>query len=264
MIIRKSYSYTGLNRKGEDGSFLCIPASINKRIFLNEQAVDIYNSCHGLSIREVLEIEKNKYPNVDLEKLEKNVESVVWFYHNLGMLELKGEDVVVKENSGESLMMLGEKDFNNVSDFIIKMHENKNNEYVYYITPEYKITSHDDIINVFSLPILRLSHVNGGNIYYKYSRENSFQIDGVVGFDFIGNNSTTYLKALICKKKDMKKIIDKLREELEKNEYKCMKVKILSNDIMADFLEKCGFVKEAILKCESPEDEDIEIYLLEK
>ncbi|SDE11056.1 hypothetical protein [Peptococcus niger] len=264
MIIRKNYSYSGLNRKGEDGTFLCIPGLLNKRIFLDEQVVEIYNECNGHSIETLFSLQKEKYKEEDEIRIKEDLENILWFFHNIGMLELKGEDLMVFQNTEEIFQMISEKDFNGITNFIFKTYEHKNDDILYYINPQYNIKSYYDLHNFYNLPNLRLSHVSGGNIYYKFSKEGSKEIDGVISFNFIESNTTIYINLVICEKAYFTQLIQLLYNEMKKNGYKILKVKLLKNKEHELLLYKSGFVKEAVLKGETFDGEDIFIYLLEK
>ncbi|OXZ37385.1 hypothetical protein B9N56_06750 [Finegoldia magna] len=264
MIIRKKYSYSGLNREGEDGTFLCIPGVLNKRMFLNKQVVQIYNECNGHTISSLLELQKARYKEEDEEKLKKDLENILWFFNNIGMLELRGDDLMVIQETKQVFQMISEKDFNEVVNYIISSYANKNQNSIFYTQPQYNINSYQDLISIYNLPNVRLSRVSGGNIYYKFSREGSKKVDGVISFHFIESNTTLYLNLIVCWKDEFSKVLKLLYNEINQNGYKKLKIKVLHDENLESLLLENGFIKEAVLKGETFNDEEMIIYSLEK
>lgn len=258
-IIKNSYS--GLVKKGNSNIYMCIPSSINRRVFFNEFAVEIYEKCDGSSISNLIIHYLKIFENVNYEVLKRDIENIVWFFYNLQMLDIMGDEIMVKQDKKEIISMLGEKDFSAVSKFIISKYNDSS--FLVYYTPRYGIKKVEDVENKFNLPILRLSQVNGENFYFKYSKEDSEEIDGVLGFRFIENYITVYISILVISARELENALRPIVKKFKEEEYEYIKIEVLASDsFVIRELERLGFIKEALLIKEAPFGEDIVLYRL--
>lgn len=260
MIIRNEQSYIGLNSKEINGYYLCRPLSLEKRIFLNEQAFDIFQHCNGLTLDEILEWQIEKYPEIPVEKLDEDIKNIIWFFYNVGMLEIEGDDMMVSEPLEELFCMAGERDFGRIYRYICEMYQEKNENDICYLSPKYNLNTMDDLLETLDVPKLRLSHVNGNEIYYKFKKSKSQKIDGIINFSFIGNGTVVYINMLICKLSDLGELLKKFRKEMASNGYVYLKIIFEDNNNTIHWLEKNGFTREAVLKGESLNNEDILVF----
>lgn len=118
----------------------------------------------------------------------------------------------------------------------------------------------DDLLETLDVPKLRLSHVNGNEIYYKFKKSKSQKIDGIINFSFIGNGTVVYINMLICKLSDLGELLKKFRKEMASNGYVYLKIIFEDNNNTIHWLEKNGFTREAVLKGESLNNEDILVF----
>jgi hypothetical protein len=265
VVIVNEASYSGLNREEKDGIYVCHPSSIGKTLFINEFVHDVFSQCNKKSVNEIVKTQQNRYSTVAKNIIETDTVNTIWYLHNIGIVTLTGEDRVVMETAELTFSLLSEKDFENASKLIYEKYEDQSEYSLLYFDYDKNISSLKDIESLYRLPILRLSHVNGGIIYFKYSNEGSRQIDSLCGLKFLLNNMVAYIDMIVSDIENIDGFFNQLTSELDFQCFKWLKIRLVQDDLRNNasgaipFLTK-RFVKEAELKNETLEGRDVTVY----
>lgn len=253
MIEIISESYIGLIREESDGSYLCIPARINKPIFFNKTLHEIFRICNHKTIEEVKEYMIQSYSDVSRERISSGVENALWYLRNIGIIKIEGETGMNEQVDKEQFLMPDECDFEKISKFILDIFEEKKG--FCYIDSNISFEKISTIREMCKVETLRYGHATGSHIIYKYSQMHSADIDGVVIINLHSSKRVAYIQALIAKENEVaKEILYHLKMTLNRNRVYTIKAVFTGRKKEVDlvnFFEKFGFIKEAILKGES-------------
>lgn len=263
MIEVVEESYLGLNRKESDGSYLCIPAYINKPIFFNETLYEIFSICNHKTIEEVKKYMINKYSDVPIERISSGVENALWYLRNIGIIKINGETIMKEQIDNEQFLMPDECDFQTISNLMLDIFEN--NKGLCYIDSNISFEKKSVVKEMCKVEMLRYGHTTGSHLIYKYSKMNSSDIDGVVIFNLHSTKRVAYIQSLIAKDIEIAtEVLHNLKYTMNQN--RVYNIKILftgrkKEEDLVNFFTVFGFKKEAILKGESHFG-DLHIYSL--
>lgn len=252
-VIEKSYA--GLIREEKDGSYLCIPTSINKPIFINKTLHEIFKICNHKSIKEIVDYMADKYPSEPIERILEGVTNGIWFLRNIGVICISGDDKMRKQNGEKMFTMPDECDFEEISRMILALYDSKNDKVFWYADGTINREKRNDIKYMCKVESLRYGHATECKIIYKYSCECSFDIDGIVSFCLHKSRRVAYINMLVAKDYDIAQdIISELKKVLIENRVwnlKCLFSDRKIDGRYIDYFKEMGFIEEALLSDES-------------
>lgn len=253
MVKVNKNSYLGLLREEKDGSYLCIPAAIEKPIFFNKTLYEIFGVCGNKTIPDIKNYMINKYPEVARERIEQGVHNGIWYLRNIGLVSISGEFIMKENKNIESFEMPSEWDFEVLSDFL--KDKMKQTEGIFFIDISLTGNKHEIIEDLCSVERLRFNHAIGKNMIYKYSCIGSDGIDGMISFSLHAACRVAYIHFLATKSHDVaRQILDRLFEVFTENQITMVKVRFTNLELEEEnrmfFLDN-EFNIEATLKDES-------------
>lgn len=246
-------SYLGLNREEKDGSYICIPGSINKPLFFNKTLYEIFSVCDKQTIEQVKFYMIHRYIDVSEERIAEGVEKSLWYLRNIGIIKIKGEKNMNQQVEEEIFVMPEERDFEEVSKFMHTSYESE--DAFWFADSNITLEKKSVIRSMYKVETLRYGHATGSNLIYKYSSAGSNQIDGIVIFNIHSLRRVAYIQVLAARNEEIaQKILEQLKTVLNENRIRNMKVLLTGRKKEKDslgFFLKQDFIQEAILKDES-------------
>jgi hypothetical protein len=80
---------TDVKKFRNEKDFLFVRDKAKKILVLNRTAREIYNSCNGASVSEIIRIISSKYPNIDIEKISIDILICLRDLERRGLLALR-------------------------------------------------------------------------------------------------------------------------------------------------------------------------------
>lgn len=244
-------SYAGLIREEDDGTYLCIPNTWGKPLFLNKTMFLVFTMCDGSTMKDVTTRMKAMYPSISSKRIAEGVFRAVWYLKNIGILKIEGEESKVEQNESMKFAMPEENEFQAICDYIISVLMDESADKFLFLDAGIEREKKFQIKLLYQVSRIRLSHASDREIFYIYSKEGSKIIDGVIGISFHYTKRVAYIQTLVANNADIAKIMIKLLSEKLKehrvSRIKCLLTRRKIDEPYIEIFRDFGFQEEACL-----------------
>ncbi|MDE6604822.1 MAG: hypothetical protein K2K85_02230 [Clostridia bacterium] len=236
--------------KEKDGTILCLDKNTNEIFYFNKTAELVFDNLAITDSKVLLDIFINKYPKVDRDILEKDVNELLYLMNNLGLLKITGDT----DKQPFGVHFVGELDYDKVSAFIKASFKRKD----FFA---FGVVGYDSIYDKEAIRQRQFSNAEVFVVDYDengeirscaiFGRSSYINILNLIGIFVPRNNSAETLNKMIAfVKKNIGKNLNKIR--FSYFDY---------NKELITILDNVGFEKEAIFE---KEFQGKDMYILRK